>query len=44
MRVKILPFELFASERANFNFEVHKSQQSYGRVNLNKSWRSCDDF
>ena len=44
MRVKILPFELFAAERADFNFEVHKSYQSYGRVNLNKSWRSCDDF
>ena len=38
------PFELFAAERAYFNFEVHKSYQSYGRTNFNKSWRSCDDF
>ena len=44
MRVKVIPFELFAAEGADFNFEVHKSYQSYGRVNSNKSWRSCDDF
>ena len=45
MKVKVKPFELFASERAYFNFEVHKSYQSYyGRVKPNKSWRSCDDF
>lgn len=44
MRVKVIPFELFAAKRADFNFEVHKSYQSYGRVNLNKSWRSYDDF
>ena len=33
MRVKVIPFELFAAEKADFNFEVHKSYQSYGRVN-----------
>ena len=44
MRVKVIPFELFASERADFNFEVHKLYQSYGRTNFNKSWRSCNDF
>ena len=44
MRVKVIPFELFAAERAYFNFEVHKSYQSYGKTNFNKSWRSCDDF
>ena len=44
MRVKVIPFELFAAERADFNLEVHKSYQSYSRTNFNKSWRSCDDF
>lgn len=44
MRVKVIPFELFAAECADFNFEVHKSYQSYGKINFNKSWRSCDDF
>ena len=44
MRVKVIPFELFAAERADFNFEVHKLYQSYGRTNFNKSWRSCNDF
>ena len=38
------PFEVFVAKKADFNFEVHKLYQSYGRTNFNKSWRSCDDF
>lgn len=37
------PFEVFVAKKANFNFEVHKSYQSYGQLN-NKKWRHCDDF
>lgn len=38
------PFEVFVVKKANFNFEVHKSYQSYGQLNNNKKWRHCDDF